>query len=110
MSVNAPVSTGYAPVAKLLHWLVFVLLAIQYVVAWTMPHIGRNTKPETLINLHFTLGVLIVLVVLVRLMRRLVHAEPAPLDDVPQWQETSARLLHWVLYALLVVSPVLGWV
>jgi hypothetical protein len=34
---------SYTATAKILHWLIVVLLVVQFVVAWTMPHIGRNT-------------------------------------------------------------------
>ena len=102
-------ATGYTPVAKLLHWAVLALLVAQYTVAWTMPHIGRNTKPETLINLHFSFGVLILAVAIVRLAWRWTHGEPVPLDGIPPWQVTSARVVHGLLYVLLLVIPVLGW-
>ena len=107
-TTNAP--AGYTPVAKLLHWLVVAILLAQYIVAWTMPHIGRNTKPETLINLHFSLGALALTVVIVRLVWRWTHAEPAPLDGVPPWLTQSARVTHILLYVLLLVIPVLGWI
>ena len=107
----APDSTaGYTPLARLLHWLVVALLIVQYVVAWTMPHIGRNTVPETLINLHFSLGALVLAVVVVRLGWRWTHGEPAPLDGIPPWQVASARVLHWLLYLLLFAIPILGWI
>ena len=44
---------GYSATAKSLHWLIVVLLAAQFTVAWLMPHIGRNTPVTTLISLHF---------------------------------------------------------
>ena len=52
-------STGYTPTAKTLHWLIVALLVAQFVFAWTMPHIGRNTPVTTLISLHFSFGVAI---------------------------------------------------
>lgn len=103
-------SSGYTGVAKALHWLILVLLIIQFVLAWTMPHIGRNTPVTTLIGLHFSFGVLILFVALVRLGWRLAHGEPEPEDGLPPWQVASARLIHWLLYALLFVIPVLGWI
>jgi cytochrome b561 len=102
-------SARYTGTAKALHWVIVALLIAQFWVAWTMPHIGRNTKPETLINLHFSIGVVIILVALVRLAWRVRHGEPAPLDGIPPWQTTSARIVHWLLYLLLFVVPVLGW-
>lgn len=82
---------GYSATAKSLHWLIVVLLAAQFTVAWLMPHIGRNTPVTTLISLHFSFGVIILLIAIIRLAWRATHAEPAPLDGVPPWQVQSAR-------------------
>ncbi|HVV63077.1 MAG TPA: cytochrome b [Pseudolabrys sp.] len=101
---------GYTGTAKTLHWLILFLLIGQFTVAWTMPHIGRNTVPETLINLHFSIGVIILAVAIVRLIWRATHGEPTPLDGVPPWQTATARIVHWLLYLLLFVVPVLGWI
>lgn len=102
-------AAGYTGTAKSLHWLFLALLIVQFTVAWTMPNIGRNTQPGTLINLHFSVGVLILSVAIVRLVWRLTHGEPAAEDGVPPWQVASGRLLHWLLYLLLFVVPILGW-
>ncbi len=103
-------NTGYTGTAKALHWTIVALLIVQFVVAWTMPEIHRDTKPETLINLHLSLGVLILAVAVVRLGWRAAHAEPPPEDGVPPWQRQSARIVHWLLYGLLLAVPVLGWI
>ncbi len=100
---------GYAGTARLLHWLIVALLIVQFVLAWTMPHIGRNTQVTTLITLHFSFGVLILAVALVRLLWRLGHVEPAPEDGLAPWQVQSARVVHWLLYVLLFAVPILGW-
>jgi cytochrome b561 len=105
-----PRSGHYTTTAKALHWLVVVLLVVQFVIGWTMPHIGRNTQPDTLINLHFSIGMIVLLTALVRLGWRFTHGEPEPLDGIPFWQATSARMVHWLLYALIVVVPLLGWI
>jgi len=109
MTSQSPAATGYAPAAKFLHWLVTALIVAQFVIAYLMPHIGRNTQPNTIINLHFSLGVVILAVVVVRLAWRWTHAEPTPLDRIPGALVWSARLVHYALYLLLIVIPVLGW-
>lgn len=101
---------GYTGTAKVLHWLILLLLIGQFIVAWTMPDIRRNTPVTTLISLHFTIGVVILAVAVVRLVWRLTHAEPAPLDGIPPWQTATARIVHWLLYVLLFVVPILGWI
>jgi cytochrome b561 len=103
-------SNSYTGTAKTLHWLVVALLIGQFALAWTMPHIGRNTQPDTVINAHFMVGVIILAVAVVRLLWRLTHTEPPPEAGLPPWQRTSARLVHSLLYLLLLVIPVLGWI
>ncbi len=103
-------NAGYSGLAKLLHWTVVALLLVQFVLAWVMPEIKRDTKPDTLINLHLSFGVLILAVAVIRLGWRATHAEPPPQDGVPPWQLQSARIVHWLLYGLLFVVPILGWI
>ena len=81
--------SGYTGTAKTLHWLIVALLIAQFIFAWTMPHIGRNTPVTTLISLHFTFGILILAVAIVRLAWRATHGEPAPDDGLPPWQRLS---------------------
>lgn len=100
----------YTGTAKFLHWLILALLIGQFIIAWTMPNIGRNTPVTTLISLHFTIGVVIMAVAVVRLVWRLTHPEPRPLDGVPPWQTGTAHIVHWLLYVLLFVVPLLGWI
>ena len=103
-------TSGYTTTAKSLHWLILVLLIVQFIFAWTMPDIGRNTPVTTLISLHFTMGIVILAVAIVRLAWRVTHGEPEPDAGMPPWQTTSARIVHWLLYALLFVLPLLGWI
>jgi len=101
---------GYTSTTKILHWLIVVLLVAKFVVAWTMPHIGRNTPVTTLISLHFSFGIIVLVLAIIRLAWRATHAEPAPLDSIPPWQIQTARIVHWLLYVLLFVVPILGWI
>lgn len=101
---------GYTGTAKTLHWLIVALLIGQFIVAWVMPDIGRNTPVTTVISLHFSFGIMILAIAVARLGWRVTHGEPAPEDGVPPWQTASARVVHWLLYLLLLVIPILGWI
>jgi cytochrome b561 len=103
-------ASGYSVTAKILHWLILALLIGQFIFAWTMPHIGRDTPVTTLISLHFTFGILILAVAIVRLAWRLIAGAPPPEDTLPPWQERTSLVVHWLLYLLLFVVPILGWI
>ena len=100
---------GYGGVAKALHWLVFALLLAQYIVAITMPNIGRGTVPGTLINLHMSIGVTILLVIVVRWLWRVDHRVPLATAEMAAWEQRFARVTHALIYLFLVIDPILGW-
>jgi cytochrome b561 len=110
MAVSTPRTGGYGDVAKTLHWLVFALVFAQFVVAIAMPDIGRATVPGALINLHMSLGITILLVIVVRWLWRIDHRVPVAVADMPAWEQRVARITHALLYLLLVVNPILGWI
>lgn len=105
---RSPAAT-YSPAAKGLHWLMVVLIIVQYTSAFLLPHIGRKTPPSDVINLHFSLGVLVMLVMLVRLGHRLLHPVPLEVADAAPWERLLAKATHWLIYLILIVSPMLGW-
>jgi cytochrome b561 len=92
-----------------LHWLVFALVVVQFVLGWTMPAIRRGMTPGRLINLHLSFGVLIMAVVLIRLVWRRTHPVATAAENIPPWEQTLARAAHRLLYGLLLVLPILGW-
>jgi len=106
---ESPDTPGYGRFARAMHWLIAALIAVQFAIGWSMPHIGRNTRPDTLINLHLSFGVLIGLLALVRLAWRLMHPVPALATAAPRWQQRAARAGHHLLYVLLIAIPILGW-
>jgi cytochrome b561 len=99
----------YDPVAKALHWLMALLVAIQFGIAWTMPDIGPHTRLGLLISLHLTVGALIGLAALARVSWRLRHSAPGALATEPRWLRAGARVSHATLYFLLLIVPLLGW-
>lgn len=101
-------ATAYTPTARLLHWLIVALLVVEFTLAWIMPDIHRNTPLGTLISLHFSFGVFILGVMIIRLLWAATHHVPQALD-LPAWQYRSAVIVHWLLYLLVLALPILGW-
>ena len=102
-------SDTYSPVAKGLHWLIVLLLTVQFVTAFLLPHIGRNTPMSTVISLHFSFGVLILIVMVTRFVHRLMYPIALEAHDAPAWERFLAKTTHRVFYLILLVGPLLGW-
>src|SRR6266700_573094 len=104
VSAEAP---GYGIVAKLLHWLIFVLLAVQYAIGSIMPHIGRKTLNEGWVNWHFSVGAAILFFIVIRLVWRLLRPVPQPASLSPI-ERFITGLVHWALYLLILGMTLLG--
>jgi cytochrome b561 len=100
----------YGPVAKSLHWLIVLLILVQFALGWTMASVRAGNEADPLINLHFGFGVLVALLVVLRLAWRATHPVPLVDDGGPAWQHSLAATTHWLMYLLLLASPLLGWI
>lgn len=100
---------AYSPAAKGFHWLIVLLLLVQFITSFLLPHIGSNTPLSTVINLHFSFGVLIMLVMAARFVHRLMHPVIFEAHDAPPWEQFLAKTMHCLFYLILLVSPILGW-
>lgn len=99
----------YSAAAKLLHWLIVILVAIQFLTANLLPHIGRDTQPSTVINLHFSFGVLILVVMAVRFVHRVRYPVPLEAGNAPPVERFLAKSAHRLFYLVLLIGPFLGW-
>jgi len=102
-------TTGYSATAKLLHWTIVALVLVQFVISTLMPDVGPKTVPGTLINLHFSFGVLILVVMAARLAVRLRNPVPLDMPGSPAWERPMAHATHVAFYLILLVGPFLGW-
>jgi cytochrome b561 len=111
MSAIVIESKNYGPVAKIMHWLTFGLLCVQYAIAWTtkMPAVRSKTPVEGLVGLHLSFGAAILFTVAFRLVWRLTHPAPPPPHHIAYWQALAASATHALLYVLLAILPIMGW-
>lgn len=104
-----PVTTGqvrYSAGAIVLHWLLALALALQIALGFAMPHSGPYSFEP--MQLHKSVGIMILLLTLLRLAWRLVHRPPEAVEH--GWTAVAARLVHWAFYAVLVLAPITGWI
>lgn len=93
-----------------LHWLVALLVIGQFAWGWWMLDIPKQPPGPRAdaFNLHKSLGMTIFALMLVRSAWRLWHPPP-PLPAMPRWQAISARTNHALLYAALLLLPLVGY-
>ncbi|SCZ74462.1 MULTISPECIES: cytochrome b [unclassified Pseudomonas] len=98
----------FAPLARLLHWLMALLIiAMLFIGAGMVASV--SARHEWLIHLHKPLGIAILLLVLVRLWVRFYTRQPPLPADLPGWQVLAAKASHVLLYVLMLSLPLLGW-
>ena len=102
---------GYRTPARMLHWIVAlaVLLMIPAGLVMTREGLDRGLQ-DVLFLFHKNTGVLLVPVILVRIAYRWRHPAPALPLTMPEWQRRIAAASHLLLYALLVVMPLSGFI
>ena len=100
----------YTSVAVALHWVIAILILAQIAGGLYM-HNLPNSAPEKfdLYQLHKSFGLTVLALTLVRLAWRFGHKPPALPAAMPGWQQLIARITHWAFYALLVLTPLVGW-
>ncbi|WP_458128026.1 cytochrome b [Pseudomonas sp. Z2-11] len=104
--MNAP--RHFAPLARLLHWLMaLMIIAMLFIGAGMVASVSE--RHEWLLQLHKPLGIAILLLVIVRLVVRFTRRTPPLPADLPGWQVLAAKASHVLLYALMLILPLLGW-
>ena len=98
----------YGKPAKIFHWLIVALLAVQYPIGWFMPDIHPGMNPGAGMVFHLSIGLTILALTALRFVWRLTHPV-APESSLPAWQRVSSEAVHWLLYVLVLATTISGW-
>ena len=111
-SYAAPISrpTSYTVVAITMHWLIALLIFLNLSVGIYMGSFPKSAPGhDAVLFYHASIGSLIFMLALFRLFWRMTHKPPALPANIPSWQQTVAHTLHWVLYSLMFLVPLTGY-
>jgi cytochrome b561 len=99
----------YTHFAIAFHWLIALLIIANFGLGLTM--VDMNLSPQKLkfFSWHKWVGVTIFMLVCVRLLWRLGHAVPPLPASMSAWQAKAAHMSHILLYVLMFVIPISGW-
>lgn len=103
-----PAPIAFHPLARLLHWLMAVLILAMLFVGVSMIA-DLSPHHAVLLSLHKAIGLALLLLVLVRIVLRLTLPHPPIPTDLPAPQRFAAGASHLLLYALMLAMPLIGW-
>ncbi len=104
------VTESYSGFAKLLHWLVALCILVMIPVGIVMTNIGSGDVQNLLFNLHRSLGVTVLALMVIRLTYRLINGAPAPEPTLTPMQRAVSHVVHVALYALVIAQALIGWI
>jgi cytochrome b561 len=93
---------------RILHWLMFVLFAIIFVLGVVMVEF-KESEPWALYSFHKETGVLVFLLVLLRLMARWITKVPEHPADISPTEHRVAQIVVFMLYLLMILVPISGY-
>src|SRR6185503_8974195 len=100
----------YTRTAIVLHWLIACGVLTQFFLGWWMQTLPDKTGVQAWwFNLHKSIGLTVFMVVIVLLVWRWRHPPPPLPAFMPTWQRYSARIVHWGIYACLIIMPIAGY-
>ena len=99
----------YSGITMVLHWAIAALVIVNWRIAETAEHLPEEEAGAIMTN-HFSVGVTILVLILLRLAWRLVHRPPPLAAHLQPWERLLAKTTHTLFYVLLIVMPLAGWV
>lgn len=99
----------YGRGAMAFHWTMFTLVVIVGVLGLLHDTWPKQTQAFW-IDVHALIGLLLWAVLIARLGWRLRHAPPILPDNLGWFARRLSSPVHWLLYTLLFITPILGFV
>jgi cytochrome b561 len=106
-SHRSDTAARYSGAAIAFHWVMFVLVVIVGILGLLHDSWPKQTQ-RFWINIHALLGLALWLTLFARAWWRIRHRPPPLMDGIGAFTRQASRLMHFVLYLLLFVIPILG--
>jgi cytochrome b561/polyisoprenoid-binding protein YceI len=98
----------YTAVAKSLHWLIALVIFVQFPLAWVMDDFTGIQKFQAY-NFHKSLGITVLALMVLRLAWRVLHKAPTLPASMPAYERGAAKLGHFALYLAIFLMALSGW-
>lgn len=103
--------TRYGATQRALHWITVLLVLPMIAAGFVMVQNGLSRGvQDTLYIFHKNTGVVVFCLVVLRILWRLTHSGPPAPSFLPLWQQRIASATHGLLYVLVLLMPVSGYI
>jgi len=102
-------SHQFGLVSILLHWTLAIMIISLFIVGNILEDMPKGPDKGQLMGLHQSMGMLVLMLVLVRLIWRIRQGFPAPLNTQAKLLNRIAKLWHWALLIIIVAIPLTGY-
>jgi cytochrome b561 len=96
----------YSRGAIAFHWAIAALVLFNLWLGLFHENLPRDWK---VMPVHKSVGITILALTLGRIAWRLLHHPPRLPEPLPAWEKAVAHSVHFILYALLLILPLTGW-
>jgi len=98
----------YSMGAIVLHWLIAILIILNFIAAWISDDMPKAEKMQVMAN-HKAFGMTILVLTLVRIGWRLAYKAPPFEASLQVWEVAVAKVVHVLFYVLMLAIPLTGW-
>jgi cytochrome b561 len=98
----------YSRVAMILHWLIALLIVLNFAAAWISETLPRPERMQVMAN-HKSIGLTVLILTVARIVWRLMHRPPAFQRTLQPWERALATAVHSLFYFLMIGMPLTGW-
>jgi cytochrome b561 len=99
----------WGAVAQLLHWLIVVLIIVQFTLALWAAALPLGDRKVGVLAYHKSFGITILMLAIVRLPWRWFNPTPVLPPIMKPYERRLAHFSHAMLYILLFAQPLTGW-
>ncbi|MHB1544297.1 MAG: cytochrome b [Gammaproteobacteria bacterium] len=102
-------SLNWGVTAKTFHWSIATLVFVEFALGWLAVVWPLTPTKLYLFIWHKSLGMVVLLLVVMRLIWRLFNPRPLFPVSVARWERVTAETVHGLFYAVLILLPFSGW-
>lgn len=100
---------SYGLIAKLFHWIMSIMVILMLIAGFLMDDYIEPPLKWQIFGLHEATGVLILTLVILRLLWRFYNTTVLLPADLPNWQKKVATININLLYLLMILMPISGF-